>query len=352
PQDSSYGYRSSGYIYSSSRKTAELCWGPFQGGYGAVYASIDGQSDGYPIAECDNASRVIKYVAILGYCNASYDVVEMRVHDIRVIADLNRHDPTAPDPDAPAVSDHTNVGFNPCDEAMSFAEVIADMVAANTICWWSGWWPVLHTRTSGTLDSGATYEYQIAIDVLGSATLETMFLQTPLDDDLDETGLQTMVDEGIDEFLQEAFPVELAALYAAQIIMFAIDVLLHRMKSLPTPGELAILGALLVSYTAAMFLVLYATWDGVVTHRIGPAAAFGALFGIAITLLGEGYFSWVNAGSVWSKWWRCRGMWYGTGFRARWYCILSVLVISVKVLFLGIVFAMMIRCWELWLSGW
>ncbi|RLI47705.1 MAG: hypothetical protein DRO73_11230, partial [Candidatus Thorarchaeota archaeon] len=36
PQDSSYGYCSSGYIYSSSRKTAELCWGPFQGGYGAV----------------------------------------------------------------------------------------------------------------------------------------------------------------------------------------------------------------------------------------------------------------------------------------------------------------------------
>ena len=46
PQDSSSGHRSSGYIYSSFRKTAELWWGPFQGGHGAVYASIDGQSDG------------------------------------------------------------------------------------------------------------------------------------------------------------------------------------------------------------------------------------------------------------------------------------------------------------------
>ncbi|MHA2015893.1 MAG: hypothetical protein ACTSUH_09145 [Candidatus Thorarchaeota archaeon] len=46
PQDSSSGYCSSGYIYSSFGKTARLWWGPFQGGHVAVYASIDGQSDG------------------------------------------------------------------------------------------------------------------------------------------------------------------------------------------------------------------------------------------------------------------------------------------------------------------
>ncbi|MHA1741898.1 MAG: hypothetical protein ACTSVD_07395 [Candidatus Thorarchaeota archaeon] len=59
--------------------------------------------DGAPLAECDNASRVIKYVAVLGYCYSSYDVVEMRVHDINVVADFNRHDPTLSDSDAPVV---------------------------------------------------------------------------------------------------------------------------------------------------------------------------------------------------------------------------------------------------------
>ncbi|RLI47458.1 MAG: hypothetical protein DRO73_11650 [Candidatus Thorarchaeota archaeon] len=66
----------------------------------------------YPIAECDNVSRVIKYVAVLGYCYSSYDVVEMRVHDIRVIADLNRHDPTAPDPNVLQEFDGTAEGAN------------------------------------------------------------------------------------------------------------------------------------------------------------------------------------------------------------------------------------------------
>ncbi|MHA2033974.1 MAG: hypothetical protein ACTSX3_01580, partial [Candidatus Thorarchaeota archaeon] len=110
PQDSSYGYRSSSYIYSSFRKTAELWWGPFQGGHGAVYATIDGQSYGYPIAECDNSSRVIKYMAVLGYCYSSHDVVEMRVHDIRVVADLSRHDPTASVSDEPEPYDGTHEG--------------------------------------------------------------------------------------------------------------------------------------------------------------------------------------------------------------------------------------------------
>ncbi len=103
--------RSSGYVYSSFRKTAELWWGPYQGGHGAVYASIDGQSNGYPIAECDNASRVIKCVAILGYCYSSHDVVEMRVHDIRVVADLKRRDATAANSSERVVSNGPSSGY-------------------------------------------------------------------------------------------------------------------------------------------------------------------------------------------------------------------------------------------------
>jgi len=56
---------------------------------------------------------VIKYVVILGYCCSSYDVVAMRIRDITVIADLNRHDPMAPNPDAPVESDGTYSGVDP-----------------------------------------------------------------------------------------------------------------------------------------------------------------------------------------------------------------------------------------------
>ena len=88
-----------------------MWWAPFWGGHGAVYATIDGQSDGYPIAQCDNASRVIKYVAVLGYCYSSYDVVEMRVHDIRVVADLKKHDATAANSSGRVVSNGPSSGY-------------------------------------------------------------------------------------------------------------------------------------------------------------------------------------------------------------------------------------------------
>ena len=77
-----------------------------------VYASTDDENEpGRPLAECDSASRVIKYVVVMGYRYCTYDLVEMRVHDIRVVADLNRHDPTATDPEEPVVYDGTERGL-------------------------------------------------------------------------------------------------------------------------------------------------------------------------------------------------------------------------------------------------
>lgn len=46
--------RGSGYIYTSFQKTAKVWWGPWQGGDGAIYSTIDGSGSGYPIAEVNN----------------------------------------------------------------------------------------------------------------------------------------------------------------------------------------------------------------------------------------------------------------------------------------------------------
>ncbi|MGV9169816.1 MAG: hypothetical protein ACOC38_07755 [Promethearchaeia archaeon] len=353
PQDSSGNSQSSGYIYSSFTKTGKLWWGEFDGApQGAIYSSIDGQGSSYPRANCDNASRVIKYVGILGYRYKSYNLVDMRIHDINVVADLNAENPNAPEPGEPVEYDGTIQGYEPDSEAISFVDLLADSANANTESWWTGPWPVLHTRTLGVLSSGASYSYEISTDILGSSQLEGMTIDTPQDDSMEDITIQGMVDQGITEFLKEAFPLELALAYAAQVIMLAMDILLHKMTSLPTIDNLALLAILLALYTEAMFLSLYAIWEGIINHRIHTAAAFGALFGLVITLMGEGYFAWANMGSIWAKWWRCRGLWWGTGFRAKFYCILSVLILFVKAFFLGIIFSMMIRCWELWIIGW
>jgi hypothetical protein len=52
--------------------------------------SIDGSGEGYPIGECDSASRVIKYVVTLCYRTGSYNPVDLRIHDVNVTADCNR----------------------------------------------------------------------------------------------------------------------------------------------------------------------------------------------------------------------------------------------------------------------
>ncbi|MHA1652542.1 MAG: hypothetical protein ACTSYX_12945, partial [Candidatus Thorarchaeota archaeon] len=172
PQDSSYGYRSSGYIYTSFRKTAKLWWGPFQGGHGAVYATIDGQSDGYPIAECDNASRVIKYVAVLGYCYSSYDVVEMRVHDIRVIADLNRHDPTVQNPSMSRELDGTREGVVTADGRDAADAAMTRATDQYVRVFWSTdhGWPVLNLQVLNPVDTTVTLLH-LGIDILNVVTL-------------------------------------------------------------------------------------------------------------------------------------------------------------------------------------
>ncbi|RLI56196.1 MAG: hypothetical protein DRO93_11445 [Candidatus Thorarchaeota archaeon] len=173
PQDSSFGYRSSGYIYTSFRKTAELWWGPFQGGHGAVYASIDGQSDGYPIAECDNASRVIKYVVILGYCCSSYDVVRMRIHDVNVVADLNRHDPTAPDPDVPQEFDGTLGGKG--EGTKHNFDSYMDMAEDRLSMYWTGPWPLLHFACNYELETGFSIVFHMTVDLLFTLNVQDSY---------------------------------------------------------------------------------------------------------------------------------------------------------------------------------
>jgi hypothetical protein len=56
----------------------------------------------------DNASRVIKYVVALGYRADSYNLVDLRIHDINVVADPNKRLPSVPDP---VGSDGTSEGL-------------------------------------------------------------------------------------------------------------------------------------------------------------------------------------------------------------------------------------------------
>jgi hypothetical protein len=93
PQYGGTYYQESELISTSFTKTGKLWWDQYPGGQGGIMSSIDDSGSAWPIGECDNASRVIKYVVALGYRYGSCNLVDMRIHDITVVADPNKHAP-------------------------------------------------------------------------------------------------------------------------------------------------------------------------------------------------------------------------------------------------------------------
>ncbi len=152
PQSGGYYTQGSGYLYYSFTKTGKLWWGPYHGGDGAVFASIDGAGSSQPIGEVENASRVIKYVGVLGYRMDSYTLVDMRLHDVNVVADLNEQNPNSSTPpptrDPPAGETQSSVDYDGTSSSPKASMINADVdlsaASLRIATFWTGWWPLLH----------------------------------------------------------------------------------------------------------------------------------------------------------------------------------------------------------------
>jgi len=132
-------------MQANFKNTARIWWDPWQGGAGAIWSTIDGSGSGYPIAEVNNCSRIIKYVVTVGQRSNSYTLVDMRIHDVNLVADLTRHDPPAPDPEDPVDYDGTRT-------PPAYDRARADQEAAQAMDvvdpYWTGPWPLLHYQYS------------------------------------------------------------------------------------------------------------------------------------------------------------------------------------------------------------
>ena len=65
-------------------------WNPWQGSDGVIYSTIDGAGNGQPIAECDDCSRVIKYMVTYGVRLGSNGLIQMRAHDTNIVTNLDK----------------------------------------------------------------------------------------------------------------------------------------------------------------------------------------------------------------------------------------------------------------------
>lgn len=134
---------------------------------------------------------------------AGCNTIEMRVHDIVVVADLDEHRPPEP-----VVFDGTTNGKfcgdfkNPDSESIATYNDLSDKLAAISFHWLATLWPrLLATFTASTFYGGQVV-VQLSIDLLGDFVVESLEFETPLEDGIDQNelvALQTEIPSPIED---------------------------------------------------------------------------------------------------------------------------------------------------------
>ena len=265
-------------------------------------SSIDGSGDAYPIGECDNASRVIKYVGILGYRYSSYNLVDMRIHDINVVADL-----TTINPGQPVQSDGTLASG--AANAKASADSKTNQVEDDVESYWTGPWPEVHVLVHRTDSSESQFSAHVKSDLLGDWDVVDMSANT--------YGMQAMSDSDFSELEQESEnavdDMYTDALFYAQLAVglswIALLIAGHFVMTGAATGWFIAALALWVGSYAAWVTLLYQSFLD--TGRLGPEAArqfliiivsfIGTVMASIFSLMRLGVKSPLNLIKYWSK---------------------------------------------------
>ncbi|NWF94812.1 MAG: hypothetical protein HXY34_01585 [Candidatus Thorarchaeota archaeon] len=182
---------------------------------------------------------------ILGQRVDYYSLVDMRVQDINVVADLNRHEPNAPNPTEPAEHDGTG---SPTSPQQAGADVRLTQAARCLTVYWTGWWPLLHMVVVHELahpQTTLTLHTHTAKNLLG----QTEYSSCSITGDAGVLGPADEDDEWMDTHLQTI---------VSDVLMMSITLaagLLESAVRSPTPNPALIVVASALLTTAALLAV-------------------------------------------------------------------------------------------------
>jgi hypothetical protein len=259
------------------------------------------------IGECDNASRVIKYVGILGYRYNSYNLVDMRIHDINVVADLNEHDPNAPTLPPPTQDPNPGGGSTtiPSDgtpggtvQGGTLSPAIqcwtdsANQLMNQIQSWWEGFWPRLHIMLSLITPMNGVAVLHVSLDLLGDLQGENSELTSPVLDCMSATDKTLWAQHLTDElFMGGALGDDY--LLGTQIVVYGLKTLLNFLPTAAALGGGAAL-ACLEAATAIWIVWIGGIMLGLSLHHISHDFVLGLLamwldsfmgpFGLALDL--------------------------------------------------------------------
>jgi hypothetical protein len=193
----------------------------------------------------------------MGQGYASNPLLDMRIHDINVVADPNRHAPAGPDP---VGADGTST---PIPNVYPAVDSRIQDAAATTSIWWTGWWPVLHIRSANTLVSGASYVIQIAVDILGGMSIESVEMNHPTANQLNSLGLDVAAQDAYDGLSVAGSFSELWILNGLiKTLLFTLDTLSAASTLLPPPIYYVLLG-ILAAFSVLLMVYLYTIYIAV-----------------------------------------------------------------------------------------
>jgi hypothetical protein len=121
---------------------------------------------------------------MMGQGYGSNPLLDMRIHDINVEAEILRNIPQIPDPDG---ADGTAKGATETDdsavEEQSFLNDLNNLLE-QLVWWWEGWWPRIHTMISFSSPAGGSTLMHVSVDILLDFQVEDLRLDTPVDDQM------------------------------------------------------------------------------------------------------------------------------------------------------------------------
>ena len=238
----------------------------------AGYGRFNGQEP-IPLAASNNASRVIKYVSIFGIRYASYGMVELRVHDINVVADLTRHDPTAPDPDESVVNDGTPFGIAESTKGKTFAAQYEDIAANALTLVWLAPWPALEF-TCNLIFEGLEFYLVFTVDILGSLTPGSCRFVHPV--------LEALTTEDQEEVITKTMELSTIQTLNAIILTSSIAAMFFATFQL-LPSAQAAYTIAMITWTASTMLLIYTLAE---YYLNGLSTSIEAGFSLFVLMIG------------------------------------------------------------------
>ena len=164
PQNGGVDYRLLWYGYGSLLSEVRLWWAPASDDRGTIMVNRDNSPNDLLLGGCDNASRVVKYVVVMGQGYDSSPLLDMRIHDINVEAEIIRNIPSIPEPEG-VDGTIASVCEDPDNKFDEDTEQFADQ--ALSVCWADSWWPTMEICLNA-LFGAILATVDLTIDILGT----------------------------------------------------------------------------------------------------------------------------------------------------------------------------------------